>query len=58
MNEIIRKIIDSGNLIGEIAEKLSGEQCVKEFGMNNEKCHEDADCNDCWIECLEKIISE
>lgn len=54
----IDKLIDKGISIYEIAEKYSGDRCVKDFEMNNELCHKDADCNDCWTKCLEKRLSE
>ena len=58
MYEEIESILSKGVTIYEIAEKYSGENCVKDYGMSNDLCHEDADCNDCWIKCLEKSISE
>lgn len=54
----IDKLIDKGISIYEIAEKYSGDRCVKDFEMNNELCHKDADCNDCWTKCLEKRLRE
>jgi hypothetical protein len=54
----IEKLLDECVPVEEIAEKYSGEFCVQDFEMENEYCHEDADCNDCWINCLNKCLSQ
>lgn len=51
-NEDLEKMINEGMDIKEIAYKFSEYECADEFGMESNECHEDADCNDCWINCL------
>ncbi|ARC85661.1 hypothetical protein U732_1099 [Clostridium argentinense CDC 2741] len=54
----IDRLIDEGVSVYEIAEKYGGDYCVQDFGLNNELCHEDADCNNCWSKCLERRLNE
>jgi len=50
-------LIDRGVPIEEIAERFSGDHCVDNFGMKqSSRCNEEADCNNCWIECLNKEL--
>jgi hypothetical protein len=56
---IIMKLFDKGVPVSEIAEKLSGEDCIYAHGMDiPPTCSEDSDCQDCWIKCLEKKLAE
>ena len=55
----IEQMIDAWVHVYEIAEKYSGEFCVTDCGMKMPPtCHEDADCNDCWVKCLENKLNE
>lgn len=54
--EEIHQMFDSGYSIEEIAENLSEFDCVQSFRECPNWCHEDADCNDCWIKCLKEEL--
>lgn len=48
-------MIDKGIPVDEIAAKCGQDSCVSDYELKiPDWCHEDVDCNDCWIKCLEK----
>ncbi|OCA97729.1 hypothetical protein [Clostridium beijerinckii] len=51
--EQIHSMYDNGQTVEEIAENLSGEDCVQSFGNCPEWCGENADCHNCWLKCLQ-----
>lgn len=56
VKEEIYQMYESGYSVEEIAENLSEFDCVQSFRDCPEWCHEDADCNNCWIKCLEEEL--
>lgn len=56
MKEKIKSLFEQGLTPEEIAEKLGEETCVTEFRDCPSWCHEDADCHDCWVKCVEEVF--
>ena len=54
----LQKMINEGIPFDEIAEKFSGDYCADDFSLDSSDCYEDADCNNCWIKCLNKDFLE
>lgn len=52
----IRKMINEGFNAEEIAEEIGMDECVNDYGMDEfvVGCHEDADCYNCWVNCVNK----
>jgi hypothetical protein len=55
---IVNQMFEAGYSVEEIAENLSEFECVEDYDMESKQCNENKDCNDCWNECLNKIIKE
>ena len=48
-------MIDKDIPVEEIALKCGEDSCVSDYKLQIPNwCHEDADCHECWIKCLEK----
>lgn len=52
----IHEMYRHGYTIENIAENLGEDDCVRSFTKCPEWCHEDADCYNCWVKCLEKEL--
>lgn len=57
MHEAIKQLLEDGYSIELIAENFSGDDCVETYGMDiPSTCHENADCNTCWLKCLKRDL--
>ena len=56
--EHLEKIINNSNNepvgVEELAEHFSEDNCARNFGMQPSCCYEDADCCECWIDCINR----
>jgi hypothetical protein len=52
-------MIEKGVPFEEIAAKCGEYSCVNDYKLNiPDWCHEDADCHDCWVKCLNKYFGD